>query len=126
VDIVADLGASKAASFANPVFGPVEPGLYFQAQRLGQRTQGEFYFPFKPADSLDTEIMGNIKMWGNNAEQLGVFEIRPGLNAWRGGVAGGAGQQVFIPARVQSAFVNQVASETLFIDALKAINRTSR
>lgn len=77
----------------------------------------------RPVNSLDAEIMGNIKKWGNNEEQLAVFEVHPGLNTWRGGVAGGTGQQVYISKALQSQYVKQVSREPLFIDELKWINR---
>jgi hypothetical protein len=123
VDIVVDLGASKAASFTDSSFGRIEPGLYYQAQRYEQSRLGEYFSRVRPVDSMDAEIMSNIRVWGNNAEQLAVVEVLPGLRAWKGGVAGGAGQQVLIPTRLQNEYVRPISIEPLFINELKFINR---
>lgn len=68
----------------------------------------------KPIDSLDAEELFNIKMWGNNADQLAIFDIKPGLQAWQGGVKGGAGTQLYIPKDVHADFVTQLDKELLF------------
>ena len=72
---------------------------------------------------MDAEIMYNIRAYNKNAEQLAVFEVLPGLSAWRGGVAGGTGNQLFISKELQNVYVRPVSTESLFISELKAINK---
>jgi hypothetical protein len=118
-----NISASKLESFSFKDFGEVKPGLYYQAQRYGQRGTGEFFSNLKPLNSMDAEELFNIKAWGNNAEQLGIFEIKPGLQAWQGGVKGGSGTQLYIPRELHSDFVKQIDTESLFVNELKWITR---
>ncbi|MDE2343780.1 MAG: hypothetical protein KGL63_10425, partial [Betaproteobacteria bacterium] len=118
-----NISASKLASFTNPAFSEVSPGLYYQAQRFGQTGTGEFFSSMQPLDSMDAEELFNIKAWGNNAEQLGIFEVQPGLQAWQGGVNGGAGTQIYIPKDLQGQFIQQVGTQPLYTNELKWITR---
>ena len=72
---------------------------------------------------MDAEELFNIKAWGNNAEQLGIFEVQPGLQAWQGGVNGGAGTQIYIPKDLQGQFIQQVGTQPLYTNELKWITR---
>jgi hypothetical protein len=123
LDIVVDLGASKAAAFTNPRFAPVQPGIYYQAQRFGQESPGEWFLRQRPFDSLDAEMLANIRRYGNNADQLATIEVLPGLRTWQGGVASGAGEQIFIQRYLHSQYIRTVETEPLFISELKFMNR---
>ena len=67
--------------------------------------------------------MLNIKAWSNNAEQVTIVEIKPGLQAWQGSIRGGAGQQLFIPRILHSQYVKILDTEPLFVEELKWISR---
>ncbi len=122
--VVADnISASKLGSFTDSVFTDVPPGIYYQVQRFDQTGTGEFFSAMKPLNSLDAEELFNVKAWGNNAEQLAVFEVKPGLQAWQGGVNGGAGTQLYIPGDLQNKFIQQVDTQSLFTSELKWITR---
>jgi YD repeat-containing protein len=117
------ISPSKQAAFSYSEFGDVKPGIYYQAQRSGQRTPGEWFSEVKPINSLDAEELFNIKTWGNNAEQLGIFEIKPGLQALRGSVKGGTGTQLHIPREFHSEFVRPIGTEMLFTSEIKWVTR---
>jgi hypothetical protein len=73
----------------------------------------------KPFNSLDAEMMYNIKMWENNATQLGTYNIPAGTRGFIDGVEGGSGVQIFIP---NTGGVRLLDQSTLFTLELKFIS----
>ena len=120
------ISSSKLASFESASFADVQPGMYYQSQRLGQKSLGEFFGDIRPVDSLDAEILYNIRAWGNNAEQLAVVEISPGLKTWVGPVKNATGRQIFVPKNLHQEFVRQVETTKLFVSEKKWLNRLEK
>jgi len=73
---------------------------------LGQ-APGRFFGLEKPANSLDAEIMYNLKMWGNKATEVGTYNIPAGTRGFIGGVEGGTGTQIFIPNTAEVSILNR-------------------
>jgi hypothetical protein len=114
---------SKLNSFSHKVLIDIDAGIYYQVRRLGQNSPGEFFTTVKPINSMDAEEMLNVKAWGNNAEQVMIISIKEGLVAWKGGVKGGCGLQVYIPKESQVDFINVLSIEPLFVPELKWLTR---
>ena len=71
------LSASVRSSFAGGKYTPwvaEADTVLYRGENLGQGA-GRFFGLEKPVNSLDAEMMYNIKMWGNNATQLGTYNI---------------------------------------------------
>ena len=73
---------------------------------------GRFYGTAKPFSSLEAEEMSNIFKWGNTADRLVTYEIPVGARIFRGKVAGGADEQIFIRDPVREG-VRIISSEPL-------------
>jgi len=63
---------------------------------------GSFFTTVKPENAIKAEEMLNIKMYGNNAEEITPFTIKKGTEFSYGKVEGGTGDQIFIPKKLQS------------------------
>ena len=73
-----------------------EEMIVFRAENYEQG-MGRFFGLEKPINSLDAEIMYNLKVWGNNATELATYKIPTNTTIFIGKVEGGSGIQIFVP-----------------------------
>ena len=64
---------------------------------------GAFFTTVKPKNAAEAEDMLNIKMFGNNAEEVTTFTIKKGTEFSYGKVEGGSGDQIFIPKKLMNS-----------------------
>jgi hypothetical protein len=64
---------------------------------------GSFFTTVKPKNAIEAEDMLNIKMYGNNAEEITTYTIKKGTEFSYGKVGGGSGNQIFIPKNLQNS-----------------------
>ncbi|MBI5385968.1 MAG: tandem-95 repeat protein [Verrucomicrobia bacterium] len=79
---------------------------------------GRFFGTEKPVSAVDAEIMSNIMKHGNEVTTLVTYRIPKGTIIYEGRVAGGSGQQIFIP-NPRASGVSLISSEPL---PLKIVN----
>ncbi|NJK91339.1 MAG: hypothetical protein HC904_05595 [Blastochloris sp.] len=91
--------------------------ILFRGENFGQGA-GRFFGTQRPINSMDAEMLYNLKLWGNNATELGVYRIPAGTRGFIGGVEGGAGTQIFVP---NTSGVQLLERSTLFTPELKFI-----
>ncbi|HTI68553.1 MAG TPA: hypothetical protein VMF06_01200, partial [Candidatus Limnocylindria bacterium] len=66
----------------------------------------------KPVSAVDAEELSNIFKWGNEATRLVTYRIKQGTTFYRGRIAGGAGNQIYIN-NPKGAGVELLSSEPL-------------
>ena len=117
------LPPSVSSSFANGNASPwiAGPDTVLVRAEDGQGV-GRFFGLTAPSDSMDAEIMYNIKAWGNNATQLSTYQIPVGTRGFFGQVEGGSGMQVFIPGAQTMPGIQLIDQTTLFTSELKYIS----
>jgi hypothetical protein len=94
-----DLTGSQATAFEGAIFkGIYEPGeILYQAQRSGQLNPGNWFGPIKPLNADHADDLFNIRIWGNDAQQIKTFIVKERISGYAGKVAGGEGHQFYIP-----------------------------
>lgn len=117
------LSPSAAISFANGESSPwvAGPNTVLYRAEDGQGI-GSYFGLTAPSDSIDAEIMYNLKKWGNNATQLSTYQIPEGTTGFIGPVEGGSGMQIYIPNAPGMSGIQLIDQSTLFTSELKFIS----
>jgi RHS repeat-associated protein len=118
-----DLSGSIAGSFRNGQYSSwvaETDTVLYRATNFAQDANGpgRFFGLSRPANSMDAEMMYNLKAWGNNATELLEYRIPAGTRGYIGPVHDGTGTQLFIP---NTKGVQLLDQSPLFIPELKFI-----
>ncbi len=100
------LSSSAAASFEGGIYtkGFTSDNLlvYRVEGGFGSGPFGRFFGFVKPSNAADAEALYNISKYGNEMTSVVTYRVPPGTKLFVGKVAGGAGDQAFIPEPIES------------------------
>jgi RHS repeat-associated protein len=121
-----DLPPGVRASFRGGTFlrdVAKEDIIVYRAEGGTSKTFGRFFGLTKPVSALDAEEMSNIIKYDNELTTLSTYRIKAGTTIFKGGVEGGAGDQIFIPDPVKAG-VELIGSEPLPLNFVNPLNST--
>jgi RHS repeat-associated protein len=104
---------SLAESFTKGKYDMVEAVEDITVYRISgggksKKGTGEFFSTVKPESSVQAEELLNVNKWGNTGTEVTPVTIKKGTQFATGGVAGGKGQQIFIPKDLQKSNGNNI------------------
>jgi len=120
--IPSELPPSVVASFRSRLYfrmTTTEDMIAYRAEGGTSGTFGRFYGTVKPVNALDAEELGNVIKWDNECTTLSTYRIPKGSVIYKGGVEGGAGEQIYIPNPTGSG-VKLISSEPLPLKVLRS------
>jgi len=119
--VTSELSPSVVASFRSKIYiktATTEDMIVYRAEGGTSGKFGRFFGTTKPVNAVDAEELGNVVKWNNECTTLSTYKIPKGTIIYKGGVEGGAGEQVFIPNPI-GAGVSLISSESLPLNFIK-------